>query len=411
MRLHGEQPQQRVVDDRIDVRAHRLGRTEGDQRAPLQRRVRRQIAVHKQALVRVAAPYPFVTLDTVEHERPAAQGERVRRDREYAVQLRVVALKLRDHGDVDVLVDRPDGVVPDGAVRDERVSQRLPGAAARHGIGRAAIIAPDGIKRLRPGFAEIHRRRGVADDLERRRQLGLKAPQHAAVHRFDGYRLVNPLRVRPVGRVAAGIRKIAVVRRGDGVCVVILHEPADVRADDIARDEDRRHTAHAADVNVHAARSGGARDGRAEGVLPAVELYIADRARDGIDREYGIRRERIAAPEDDTLAEALALPEGGPAHAAFHTGKVLLQRVIALKIAGIPEPAGVVGVHRAAPPFRCGMAGRSGHGTGKRFTPKVAQKQRNFHPSDENSRSFFHILPEMALRTGVFRGILVADYR
>ena len=336
--LHAANPQQGVVDDGVDVGGHRLAGAEGQQGALFQLPVGGEVAVDEQALVGVAAPDPFVPLDAVQNEGPAAQGKGVGRHGEDTVEGFIVAVKAGLHGDVHILVDGPDGVVPHPAIGDKGAAQGLPGAAAGGAVGGAVEIAPSCVQRLRAGLPQVHHGQAGAHHLQGCRQLRGEGVEHTAVYGLLCLREVDFFRIGPLRRVTEGIGKVAVKGGGHRRGGKVLHRPAPVGADGAALYVDGGHAADAAHVDGHGMLPRRAENLCVQGVFCLVQQHVAHRAGHGPDGERVGRCQGIAAAEHQALAEALAFPEGGPAHAPLHPGEILPQGVVALKVAGIPQP-------------------------------------------------------------------------
>lgn len=100
-----QQPEQRVVHNGIDMLGHRVIAPQSKQGALFDIRVRHQKAVYEEALIRVAAPDPFIPLDTINKKGTAAQLESMLCHFPNAIKQRIITTEFGPRRNVHILVD------------------------------------------------------------------------------------------------------------------------------------------------------------------------------------------------------------------------------------------------------------------------------------------------------------------
>ena len=172
-----QQPEHGVIHDRVDVSRHCLISPERQQRSPVNIRISHQILIYKEALVSVAAPYPFVPLDTIYKKHAAAKSECMRRHIPDPVQKFIAAVKFCAHRDINKLMHRSHFQLIPAAIRYICKPNRASRASSGVLIRRAAVIAVNRIQCLFPGLSAVNRKGTEtfsASDLQSSGQFRLK---------------------------------------------------------------------------------------------------------------------------------------------------------------------------------------------------------------------------------------------
>ena len=100
-----QDPQQRIIHDRIDMCCYRIAAAQSKQRTAFDISICQKIAVHKKALVGISAPDPFIPFDAVCKEDSRTQPESMCRDVPNSVQHRIIAGKMSVSGMIDIFIN------------------------------------------------------------------------------------------------------------------------------------------------------------------------------------------------------------------------------------------------------------------------------------------------------------------
>ena len=343
--LNADQPQHRVVHDRVDVLPDLRVAPQSPRRPLVNLSVKIQIGIYHHALIGVSGPDPAVPLDPVDEEKAAAELVGLLGDPPDPVHHLIVAVKGGAHFDRNPLVHRTDldfaGSDPRQIEKAERALSRFPvrgrillfviAEGGVHGFvlgltvenGESPFVVPDILEYdHRPS---VHHPSEVNQSTAILFRDGLRLHKEFLIFDFTGILLFPRIERRRARRDR--LQKIV-----DAPGTVAVNTSVFCAVFDINTGKPR----HASDEHFDQVCARRYRDFLSDRSFLPVYLYMADSA--PVHRKCLRCFKLIFTEKAQIFAPVVHLPESRPSQASLLPAKILLHAVIYFKVTRIPDP-------------------------------------------------------------------------